>query len=359
MRPEGVLLPAPAISQGMRFGQGGEQLGDQKLISEPAVERLGKAVLPRRSWLDVGRGGAAVLAPAIESVGDEFGPVVAADARWGWVEAGELIQHCYHVFGLAAPAHPDGQAETSVLVDHIEELEPPTIGRGVELEVHGPDLVRVLGLATPHRAVSQACPLLLAGGGPLQPLLGQRRCSRLQFTVQPSSRSRRWAIRRPQRMCIAPQGALWSAAAISRRRCLSLVSSRSTTLPPWRWLLRRWTTTRQTIRSDDRYAPAGPRRPCACVPGSEVSRRTARCASRRNKILEDRLVQFSFCQKPFEAGVFLLLLSEPLGLFCLHAAVQLSPAVVGGLGDLRMWQSPATVLPWACKWPAVFSLRMI
>jgi hypothetical protein len=48
------------------------------------------------------------------------------------------------------------------------------------------------------------------------------------FTVRPSRRRRRWVIRRPQRMC---------SEAISRKRCLSLASSRSMTLPPWRWLL--------------------------------------------------------------------------------------------------------------------------
>jgi hypothetical protein len=37
-----------------------------------------------------------------------------------------------------------------VLVDHVEELEPPTIGSGVELEIHGPHLVGMLGLVTPH-----------------------------------------------------------------------------------------------------------------------------------------------------------------------------------------------------------------
>lgn len=37
-------------------------------------------------------------------------------------------------------------------------------------------------------------------------------------------------MRRPQRMCIAPRGALESAAALSRRRCPSLVSSRSKTM---------------------------------------------------------------------------------------------------------------------------------
>ena len=37
MRPEGVVLPAPSISQGLGLGHGGEQLGIQELIPEPAV----------------------------------------------------------------------------------------------------------------------------------------------------------------------------------------------------------------------------------------------------------------------------------------------------------------------------------
>ena len=46
-----------------------ERLGVEELIPEPAVERLGKAVLPWGSWFDVGRGGAAVLVPALEGLG--------------------------------------------------------------------------------------------------------------------------------------------------------------------------------------------------------------------------------------------------------------------------------------------------
>jgi hypothetical protein len=64
MRPERVVLPAPAISQELSLWSRGEQLGVEELISEPPVERHGKAIFPRGSGLDVGRfGGGDGLAP--------------------------------------------------------------------------------------------------------------------------------------------------------------------------------------------------------------------------------------------------------------------------------------------------------
>ncbi len=104
-------------------------------------------------------------------MGDELRPVVAADVRRCQVEAGQRLQHGHHVLGLATPTHSDRQAEAAVLVDHVEEFEPPAIDGGVELEVHGPDLVREFGLVTPHRAIVRTSPLLLARSRPLQTLL--------------------------------------------------------------------------------------------------------------------------------------------------------------------------------------------
>jgi len=64
MWPERVVLPAPAISQALGLGCCGEQLGVEKLILEPSVERFCKAVLPWRSRCDVGgAGGVAGLTP--------------------------------------------------------------------------------------------------------------------------------------------------------------------------------------------------------------------------------------------------------------------------------------------------------
>jgi len=170
MGPDGVVLPAPAIGQGLRLRHGAEQLCVQEFVPKPAVERLGKAVLPRGSWLDVSGGGAAGLAPTPEGMGNELRTVVAADERWRWVEAGEPLQYRHHILGLATPTNPDGQAETAVLIDHVQEFESATVGRGVELEVHGPHLVRMLGVMTPHGAVGGPSPLLLFGRGPLQAL---------------------------------------------------------------------------------------------------------------------------------------------------------------------------------------------
>jgi hypothetical protein len=73
---------------------------------------------------------------------------------------------------FAPPAHPDRQAEVAVLVDHVQELEPPAISGGDELEDHGPHLVGMLGPVTPHRPVGGGpCPFSLPGSRPLQAFL--------------------------------------------------------------------------------------------------------------------------------------------------------------------------------------------
>ncbi len=147
MGPERVVLPAPAVGQALGFRHRGKQFGVEEFIPEPAVERLCKAVLPWGSWLDVGGRGAAVFAPTPQSMGDELRTVVAANERWCWIEAGELLQHRHHILGLAAPPHPDGQAEAAVRVDHVQELEPAAVSGGDVTPFIGPGAMRVGGHA--------------------------------------------------------------------------------------------------------------------------------------------------------------------------------------------------------------------
>lgn len=95
MRPEGVVLPASAIRQGLCLSHRGKQFGIEELVPEPAIERHGNTVLPRRSWLDVARAGAAAFGPASEGMGNELRACIAAIKRRCRVEPGELLQHGY------------------------------------------------------------------------------------------------------------------------------------------------------------------------------------------------------------------------------------------------------------------------
>lgn len=52
-------------------------------------------------------------------------------------------------FWPATPSRVDRQAQTAVLIDLLQEIQPPTIGGGVEPNVHVSDRVRVFGLVTP------------------------------------------------------------------------------------------------------------------------------------------------------------------------------------------------------------------
>ncbi len=68
---------------------------------------------------------------------------------------------------FAGPAHRQGLP--GVLVDDVEQLQPPVISGLVELEVEGPDVVRAIG---PEQLCATLGPaaLALAGSGPLEAL---------------------------------------------------------------------------------------------------------------------------------------------------------------------------------------------
>ena len=83
--------------------------------------------------------------------------------------------------------------------------------------------------------------------------------------------------------------------------------------------------------------PARQRQPCGDAPGLEVSRRAARCASRRNKVLEHGFLQLGLRQRLFEPGVLLFQMSQPPRP---ASPVLLSPAVVD---RLRHLQDPADI----------------
>jgi len=61
------------------------------------------------------------------------------------VEAGVLREN-HEIFGITGHVQPDGQAKLTVLVDHIQEHEPPAVVCGIEKKVYGPDVVQVFSV---------------------------------------------------------------------------------------------------------------------------------------------------------------------------------------------------------------------
>jgi hypothetical protein len=54
MRPDGIVMPAPALDDDLRLAESVEDLAVEQLVPEPGIEALDIAILPRAAWSDVG-----------------------------------------------------------------------------------------------------------------------------------------------------------------------------------------------------------------------------------------------------------------------------------------------------------------
>jgi hypothetical protein len=76
----------------------------------------------------------------------QFWSVVAAQHTRVATHGGEAIQFVDEVLAGDRPVDQSAEAFAGVFVDDGHDLDGAAVGRGVELEVHGPDLVRRIGL---------------------------------------------------------------------------------------------------------------------------------------------------------------------------------------------------------------------
>jgi hypothetical protein len=206
------------------------------------------------------------------------------------------------VLGLAAPAHPDGQTETAVLVDHVQELEPAGVSRGIEPEVHGPHLMGMFSSVTPHGTVRRSGSLALPGSGPLKPLLPPEPLHPL--VVHSPAFPPEQAVGHPTPPADVLSGDL--AETVSELGLLQIDD-----LP--RMALSAAGLAHHTADLPlgcPGNASAGPQRPCGDAAGSEVS---------LGEILEHGFFQLGLRQKLLEPSVLLFQLGEPPGLLGLHS----------------------------------------
>jgi len=146
-----VLHPIPRPI-GPRLGQIGKLLPRQKLVPQPAVERLGVAVLPRAARLDIQRLHLGIGQPAANRRSDELRPVVAADVFRHPASHGQLRQYVDHILRCHPTSHLQSQAFPGVLVHHRQPLQRPTVAGPVVDEIPRPHMVLVLR-STPSATV--------------------------------------------------------------------------------------------------------------------------------------------------------------------------------------------------------------
>ena len=142
-----VIFQSPGVGQVPGLGKVHELFSVGQLVSQPAVERLGVAVLPGRARLDVQRLHARLLQPTPDRLGDELRPVVAANVLRNATGAEQVHQHVDHLIRRDAAIHFQRQTFPRVLVDDRQPLQRSSGGRAIVDEVPSPHVVLVLRLS--------------------------------------------------------------------------------------------------------------------------------------------------------------------------------------------------------------------
>jgi len=165
-----VVIVAPVREDHSRLAERVYQLAVQALLPEAAVEALGVPVLPWATGVDIESLDPIALQPSLDSLGDELGAVVGADAFGGPMLAYRLLQQGQRVGGPDGAVGVDAVALPRELVDQIERSElAPSLGV-VRNEVPSPDVVAADSLLRQSRR-QPLPPLARAPGRDLEPFL--------------------------------------------------------------------------------------------------------------------------------------------------------------------------------------------
>ena len=171
MRPDGIVVPPPALDDDLRLAQRVEDLAIEKLVAQACIEALDEAVLPRAAGRDVGGAGADGSDPVLYGLGDELGPVVGTDVPGHAAQNEEVGERIDDVDGFEPPGYADGQALVGEFVKDFEHADLASVVGSVLDEVVGPDVIAVLGAKPDTGAVVQPQPTALGlPGRDLQPL---------------------------------------------------------------------------------------------------------------------------------------------------------------------------------------------
>src|ERR687885_1277212 len=145
MRAHHIVVPAPALDHDLGLLQAVEDFSIEKLISEPGIEALDLAVLPRAARGNVGRLRAHSRDPLLDGFGHELRAVIRADVARHAAQDEQVREYVDHINRLELASHPDRQALVRELVDHIQHPELATVMGPLLDKIIRPDVIAVLG----------------------------------------------------------------------------------------------------------------------------------------------------------------------------------------------------------------------
>src|SRR5690606_17893563 len=123
----GVVFVAPGFADASGFGERAE-LGDvQQVVTGTGGVSLHPGGLPGVSGLAVDGSQARESAPVPQRPGDQLGPVVHPQILRCATLSDETFQNGDDGVGAGGTVDVHGEGLTGVLVDNVEELEPPLI----------------------------------------------------------------------------------------------------------------------------------------------------------------------------------------------------------------------------------------
>ena len=142
VRPDLVVVMAPALDDEPSFGQAGEHLLVQALVAEPAVEALHEPVLLRLARRDVVPADTGPVAPIQDRARRHLRAVVAHDRHRLAALRNERIEFASQPTAADRRVHHQRQRLAGVIVDDAQDPQTSAPVQRVGDEIQAPALVR-------------------------------------------------------------------------------------------------------------------------------------------------------------------------------------------------------------------------
>ena len=136
-----VEVAPPRFDDDLGLAAGAKPFDAQTFVTELAVERFIRTVLPRLAGVNDRGFDVRIGEPLQDGMAYEFRTAVRAQIGRRAVRAHQTRQHVNHSARTDAPGYVDRQALVGEFVDHGQTLELLAVGAVIEYEVVRPDVV--------------------------------------------------------------------------------------------------------------------------------------------------------------------------------------------------------------------------